>query len=89
MIYIDPPYNTGNEGWVYNDNVNSPLIRGWLGKVVGETWSATLNLELTNCDFKCLTRFQIRCCAELVANCDLKCATTRDRFQPRTHRSLR
>jgi adenine-specific DNA-methyltransferase len=26
-IYIDPPYNTGNEGWVYNDNVNSPEIR--------------------------------------------------------------
>jgi len=23
-IYIDPPYNTGNENWVYNDNVNSP-----------------------------------------------------------------
>jgi hypothetical protein len=22
-IYIDPPYNTGNESWVYNDNVNS------------------------------------------------------------------
>lgn len=34
-IYIDPPYNTGNERWVYNDNVNSPIIRGWLGKVVG------------------------------------------------------
>jgi len=34
-IYIDPPYNTGNEGWVYNDNVNSPVIRQWLGKVVG------------------------------------------------------
>ena len=34
-IYIDPPYNTGNEGWVYNDNVNSPEIREWLGKVVG------------------------------------------------------
>ena len=29
-IYIDPPYNTGNEGWEYNDNVNSPLIRQWL-----------------------------------------------------------
>ena len=29
-IYIDPPYNTGNEGWVYNDNVNSPLMQGWL-----------------------------------------------------------
>lgn len=35
-IYIDPPYNTGNEGWVYNDNVNSPLIRDWLGKTVGK-----------------------------------------------------
>src|ERR1051325_4288949 len=33
-IYIDPPYNTGNEGWIYNDNVNSPLIREWLGKAV-------------------------------------------------------
>ncbi|MGI8839484.1 MAG: site-specific DNA-methyltransferase, partial [Caulobacteraceae bacterium] len=35
-IYIDPPYNTGNEGWVYNDNVNSPEIRAWLGKVTGK-----------------------------------------------------
>lgn len=34
-IYIDPPYNTGNEGWVYNDNVNDPHIRKWLGEVVG------------------------------------------------------
>ena len=34
-IYIDPPYNTGNEGWVYNDNVNDPRIRKWLGQVVG------------------------------------------------------
>lgn len=34
-IYIDPPYNTGNEGWVYNDNVNSVEMREWLGKVVG------------------------------------------------------
>ena len=29
-IYIDPPYNTGNEGWSYNDNVNSPLMKEWL-----------------------------------------------------------
>lgn len=35
-IYIDPPYNTGNEGWAYNDNVNSPAIRRWLGEVVGK-----------------------------------------------------
>ena len=34
-IYIDPPYNTGNENWVYNDNVNDPRIINWLGKVVG------------------------------------------------------
>lgn len=34
-IYIDPPYNTGNENWVYNDKVNSPKIKKWLGKVVG------------------------------------------------------
>ena len=33
-IYIDPPYNTGNEGWAYNDNVNSPLMKDWLGRVV-------------------------------------------------------
>ncbi len=29
-IYIDPPYNTGNEGWIYNDNVNSPVMQQWL-----------------------------------------------------------
>ena len=34
-IYIDPPYNTGNEKWVYNDNVKDPKIQKWLGKVVG------------------------------------------------------
>ena len=34
-IYIDPPYNTGEEGWVYNDNVNDPRIKKWLGEVVG------------------------------------------------------
>src|SRR5665647_1210274 len=33
-IYIDPPYNTGNEKWIYNDNVNSPMIKEWLGKEV-------------------------------------------------------
>ncbi|MDY2584328.1 site-specific DNA-methyltransferase [Helicobacter sp.] len=33
-IYIDPPYNTGSENWIYNDNVNSPLMQKWLSKVV-------------------------------------------------------
>ena len=31
-IYIDAPYNTGGEGWAYNDNVNSPMMQEWLGK---------------------------------------------------------
>ena len=35
-ICIDPPYNTGEEGWIYNDNVNDPQIRRWLGEVVGK-----------------------------------------------------
>ena len=36
-VFIDPPYNTGNEGWCYNDNVNAPMIREWLdANPVGE-----------------------------------------------------
>ena len=35
-IYIDPPYNTGNEGWCYNDNVNDAKMQKWLGNVVGK-----------------------------------------------------
>ncbi len=30
LVFIDPPYNNGNEGWAYNDNVASPLIKEWL-----------------------------------------------------------
>jgi len=36
VIYIDPPYNTGNEGWIYNDSVNSPLLKDWIGREVGK-----------------------------------------------------
>ena len=35
-VYIDPPYNTGNENWAYNDKVNHPKILRWLGKIVGK-----------------------------------------------------
>lgn len=35
-IYIDSPYKTGNEGWVYNDNVNDPKLKKWLHQVVGK-----------------------------------------------------
>ena len=34
MIYIDPPYNTGNTSWVYSDNSDSPLIKKWLNDTV-------------------------------------------------------
>ena len=34
-VYIDPPYNTGKETWLFNDNVNSPLMKDWLNKEVG------------------------------------------------------
>lgn len=34
-IYIDPPYNTGNENWIYNDKINSPLMAAWINKTVG------------------------------------------------------
>ena len=30
LVFIDPPYNTGNEGWCYSDNVNSPIMLEWL-----------------------------------------------------------
>ncbi len=35
-IYIDPPYNTGNENWIYNDNVSDPRLQRWIGEVVGK-----------------------------------------------------
>ena len=28
-VYIDPPYNTGNENWIYNDNANGALLQSW------------------------------------------------------------
>ena len=30
LVFIDPPYNTGNEGWCYSDSVNSPIMKEWL-----------------------------------------------------------
>jgi DNA modification methylase len=35
-VYIDPPYNTGNEGWIYNDNLTQPQFKEWIGQVVGK-----------------------------------------------------
>jgi adenine-specific DNA-methyltransferase len=35
-VYIDPPYNTGNEGWIYNDNLTQPQFKEWIGQTVGK-----------------------------------------------------
>ncbi|SCI33918.1 putative methyltransferase [uncultured Flavonifractor sp.] len=35
-VYIDPPYNTGEESWIYNDNVADPQMQKWLGEIVGK-----------------------------------------------------
>ena len=61
-IYIDPPYNTGNEGWVYNDKVNSPLIKDWLGKEVGKD-------DLTRHDkWQCMMTPRLKLLRELLAD---------------------
>jgi len=60
-IYIDPPYNTGNEKWIYNDNVNSPMMQSWLGKVVD-------NEDLTRHDkWLCMMMPRLRLLKELLA----------------------
>jgi DNA modification methylase len=35
-IYIDPPYNTGEEEWVFNDNLTQPQFKEWIGETVGK-----------------------------------------------------
>ncbi len=63
-IYIDPPYNTGNEGWVYNDNVNSPTIQDWVGKVVGKEGE-----DLTRHDkWLCMMTPRLKLLRELLAD---------------------
>ena len=48
-VYIDPPYNTGNEKWKYNDRADSPQIRRWLGKVVSDEASDLCRQTITVC----------------------------------------
>jgi len=60
-IYIDPPYNTGNEKWAYNDNVNSPLLKDWIGKEVGKD-------DLTRHDkWLCMMTSRLKLLRELLA----------------------
>ena len=63
-IYIDPPYNTGSEGWVYNDNVNSPEMRTWLGKTVGKEFEDLSRHE----KWLCMMYPRIRLLKEFLAN---------------------
>ncbi|MFH1365923.1 MAG: site-specific DNA-methyltransferase [Patescibacteria group bacterium] len=61
-IYIDPPYNTGNEGWAYNDNVNNPLMKNWIGEVVGKD-------DLTRHDkWLCMMTPRLKLLQELLSN---------------------
>jgi len=61
-VCIDPPYNRGEEGWVYNDNVNSPLIRDWIGKIVGKD-------DLTKHDkWLCMMTPRLKLIRELMSN---------------------
>ncbi len=61
-IYIDPPYNTGNEGWTYNDNVNSPMHQEWLKRVVDRD-------DLTRHDkWLCMMYPRLRLLRELLAD---------------------
>lgn len=61
-IYIDPPYNTGNEAWAYNDNVNSPMLQEWLGKTVDKE-------DLTRHDkWLCMMMPRLRLLRELLSD---------------------
>lgn len=62
VVCIDPPYNTGNEGWIYSDNVNSPLIKDWLRKEVGKD-------DLTRHDkWLCMMTPRLKLLRELLAD---------------------
>lgn len=64
VIYIDPPYNTGNEGWMYNDNVNGPVIKEWIGTVVGREGE-----DLTRHDkWLCMMTPRLKLLRELLAD---------------------
>ena len=63
-VFIDPPYNTDNEGWVYNDNVNDPKIKKWLGEVVGKEGE-----DLTRHDkWLCMMYPRLKLLQKLLAN---------------------
>ncbi len=71
-IYIDPPYNTGNENWVYNDNVNSPMMQDWLGKVVDRE-------DLTRHDkWLCMMTPRLRLLRELLSDDGTICISIDD-----------
>lgn len=77
FIYIDPPYNTGNEGWVYNDNVNHPSINKWIGHVVGE------NDDLSRNDkWLCMMYPRLKLAYKLLKNSGVMFISIDDNVQP-------
>lgn len=77
-VFIDPPYNTGNEGWVYNDNVNDPKIKKWLGEVVGKEGE-----DLTRHDkWLCMMYPRLKLLQKLLANDGVIFISIDDRSMP-------
>lgn len=71
-IYIDPPYNTGNQTWAYNDNVNSPMMQEWLGKVVDKE-------DLTRHDkWLCMMMPRLKLLRELLSENGVLCISIDD-----------
>lgn len=73
VIFIDPPYNTGNEGWSYSDNVNSPYIKEWLS-------GNPVNAEdmLRHDKWCCMMWPRLRMLYELLAEQGVLCVTIDD-----------
>ena len=71
-IYIDPPYNTGNQTWVYNDNVSSPMMQEWLGRLVD-------NEDLTRHDkWLCMMMPRLKLLRELLSEDGVICISIDD-----------
>ena len=72
-IFIDPPYNTGNENWCYNDNVNSPLLQDWLD-------SNPVNKDdmLRHDKWTCMMYPRMKFLNELLSDCGLIAVTIDD-----------
>ena len=84
-IFIDPPYNTGNEGWCYNDNVRSPLMQEWLKKSANPVDKEDLE---RHDKWLCMMWPRLNLLHELLADDGVICATIDDNEQHRLREIL-